>query len=58
MSTTRDSLLMAQKLAAQVSGQICLIVERGRELTPDKISTWAETLREAAQVLDRVGGRS
>lgn len=52
-----DSLLAAQRLAAQVAGQICLIVERRRDLTAGKIAEWEGQLKEAAEILRRARGR-
>lgn len=52
-----DSLLAAQRLAAQVAGQICLIVERRRDLTATKIAEWEEQLKEASEILRRARSR-
>lgn len=52
--STRDNLTDAHRLAAAVCGEIALLLERGRDLTPIRLKLMTERLREAANILEKV----
>src|SRR5216684_8060651 len=55
--STRGEIEKAQRLTAEVSGILALMLERGRDLTPGRLDLMIDILRQALRILAEVRRR-